>query len=204
VRPRNRNLPWYIGGGALALLVVILLLPMVRGVATDPSTGQPTDGSPGSQETAPFAAPGSGSPPPLTGTPREQADRLFNRIMQAREAGDSAQMRMFVPMALMAYEQAAPLDDDGLYHLSLVQLAGQQLADARATAERILNGNANHLLALSVAAQAATAAGDSTAARQYYARILAAFPSESTRDLPEYRDHSRVFPEIRAEAERGR
>lgn len=181
-----------IAGVVVAVLVVILLVPM-RGTNSAP-TGQ--------ADNAPFAGrTGTGSPPPLTGTPREQADRLFNRIMQAREVGDSAEMRRFVPMALMAYEQAAPLDDDGLYHLALVQLAGQQLADARATAQNILERNPNHLLALSVAADAASAAGDSAAAKQFYTRIVQAYPAESTRDLPEYRDHARILPDIQAEAE---
>jgi len=193
LRGRSRNLPLYIAAGAVAVLVIILVLPMLRGpqIANGNGTAFNTPGS-------------TGAPPPLTGTPREQADRLFNLIMEARWAGDSARMRRFVPMALMAYEQAAPLDDDGLYHLALIQIAGQQLADARATAQRILDRNPNHLLALSVAADAAAAAGDSAAARQYYTRIVEAYPTESARDLPEYRDHSKILPDIRARAEENR
>ena len=38
-------------------------------------------------------------------TPRERFDRLFNRIMQAAERGDSAQVERFTPMALGAYHQ---------------------------------------------------------------------------------------------------
>src|SRR5215208_1740663 len=51
-----------------------------------------------------------GSPPAVRApdisgmTPRERFDRLFNRIMQAAERGDSLEVRRFTPMALGAYD----------------------------------------------------------------------------------------------------
>jgi hypothetical protein len=59
-------------------------------------------------------------------TPREAADRLFNRVVGAAEAGDSLQAQSFVPMAIASYERIPTLDNDGYYHLSVLQrIAGQ-------------------------------------------------------------------------------
>jgi len=177
----------------LLLLIVILLVPAI----TDRSTAQ--------RNGAPSALPvGSapGTPPPLTGTPREQADRLFDRIMRARARGDAAEALRFTPMAIQAYGLAAPLDNDGMYHLATVHLVAGDPASARSTAEQILAGNENHLLGLAIAGEAAAAAGDSAAARDYYARLLAAYDPQIASGLQEYRDHSQVLPEYRATAQR--
>jgi tetratricopeptide (TPR) repeat protein len=186
------RLPWVAAGAVLALALIALLVPVLRshapGAAPMPLGGATTE----------F---GAGGPPPLSGSIREQADRLFNRIMQARSEGDTEQAMFFVPMALMAYREAGPLDRDGLYHLGLLEnLAGEHDA-ARATAARILADEPTHLLALAVAAEAALATGDSAAARNFYRALLDAFDGEHTRDLPEYRDHARILPDYRAAAE---
>lgn len=192
-RARHRpNLPWYIAGGALAILLAVLLLP-------DFSSG-PDRG--GSVSPAPFAAPGTapGTPPPLTGTPREQADRLFNRIMTAHQEGDTASTRFFAPMAVQAYAAAQPLDNDGLYHLATIHIVAGDYDAARQTADRILEREANHLLGLAAAAEAAARAGDPAAARGFYRRFLDAYDTEIERGLQEYRDHQPLLPDVRAEA----
>lgn len=192
------NLPWYLAGGVLLLLIAILLVPALidddAGTAQLPSAGTFRGGAAG---TAP-----AGAPPPLTGTPREQADRLFDRIMSAAAAGDTTEARRFTPMAIGAYAMAAPLDADGLYHLAAVHLVAGDPASARATAEQILARNENHLLGLAVAGEAAAQAGDSAASRDYYERLLAAYDQEIARGLPEYEAHSRSLPGFRAAAQR--
>lgn len=141
-----------------------------------------------------------GAPPPLTGTPRENADRLFERIMTARARGDAGEALRFTPMAIAAYAMAAPLDDDGLYHLASVHLVAGDTAAALSTAEQILARNPDHLLGLGVAAETAVIAGDTAAARAYYTRLLAAYDAEVASGLQEYRDHSQILPEYRATA----
>lgn len=193
---RGSNLPWYLAAGVLLLLIAILLVPAF--VEDDSGTAQiPTAGTFPTAGGAP-----AGTPPPLTGTPREQADRLFDRIMTAAAAGDTAGARQFTPMAIAAYGMAAPLDADGLYHLAAVHLVAGDPARARMTAEQILASDERHLLALAVAGQAAVQAGDSAAARDYYARLLAAYDAEVARGLPEYEAHSRSLPEFRSAAQR--
>lgn len=190
------NLPWYLAGGVLLLLIVILVVPALLDDDTR-NAQNPAAGSFPGAGTAP-----AGTPPPLTGTPREQADRLFDRIMTAASAGDTSEARRFTPMAIDAYDMAAPLDADGLYHLAAVHLVAGDPANARATAERLLDRNENHLLGLAVAGEAAAHAGDSATARTYYERLLAAYDEELARGLPEYEAHSRSLPEFRAAAQR--
>lgn len=193
------NAPWYIAGAALIALIAVVLLP-----ASKPASGSAQAGP---AQTAPMLDGGTGeapaaegTPPPLSGTPREQADRLFNLIMQNREKGDTAKAKFFVPMGLQAYAMAGDLDADGLYHLSLLQALGGNGKDAVATAEKILAGSPNNLLGLVAAAQGAVAAGDRAAAARYYKRYLDAYQAEKGRDVPEYRDHAAALPEYEAEA----
>jgi tetratricopeptide (TPR) repeat protein len=189
--PASR-LPWILAAAAIVALIVVLVRP-----AFERSPGPQTGGA----GTAPFADAGTGgAPPPLTGTPREQADRLFNRIMQEREAGNTERATFFMPMAITAYEQAAPLDHDGLYHLSILQTAAGDYAGARANAERILADAPDHLLGLAAAAEAAGAAGDMQDARVFWQRFLDAFETEKDKPLQEYLDHARILPQYRQDA----
>ena len=151
---------------------------------------------------APFATQSGarGAPPPLTGSMREQADRLFERIMQARARGDTAEASFFLPMALQAYEGAGPLDADGLFHLGLLQLEGGRAAEASATAERIADADASHLFGFALEAEAAMARGDQAAARAAFTRFLAEFDSEIGRDIPEYEMHRPALDEYRQQA----
>jgi tetratricopeptide (TPR) repeat protein len=143
---------------------------------------------------------GNVTPPALTGTPREQADRLFDRIMTTYEKGDTAQARFFLPMGMAAYQQAGDLDDDGLYHLALLQTAAGQYSDAIASTKKILAKDADHLLALGAAAEAAENAGDNTAAREYNEHFLRVYDVEKKKTKEEYVEHSRVLPQYEAAA----
>jgi hypothetical protein len=192
VRERPLRLPWVVAGVAIAGIIFVLLLPGIRNAVTARFAGGPPQ---------PAAEPTGANPPPLSGTPREQADRLFNRIMQEREAGNDQQVAFFLPMGITAYRQAGPLDADGLYHLSLLEAAAGQNDAALATADQILAQNPSHLLGLAAAASAAAQRGDSATARGYHQRFLQHFETEQAKTLPEYRDHAQVLPEYRRSAE---
>jgi hypothetical protein len=199
VREPHSALPWIVSGIALAALILVLALPTIRpdgpGDAILSMNGFGSAGAP--------AMPSSpqGTPPPLTGTPREQADRLFNRIMEEREKGNNEGAQFFLPMGISAYRQAGELDADGLYHLSVLESAAGQGPAARATAERVLAASPTHLLGLAAAAEASVQMGDSAAARDFYRRFLENFDQENAKQLPEYLDHARVLPEYRRSAE---
>ena len=136
-----------------------------------------------------------------TMTPREAADRLFNRVMAAAEAGDAGEVRNFLPMAIRAHEIVSDLDADGRFHLVLLKLQGSLTEDALASARQILEEQPNHLLGLAGAADALLALGDSSGARTTYRQWLDVYDSEMAKDLPEYRDHGEYLRNARGTAE---
>ncbi len=184
--------PWVIAAGAV---IVVLLLPGDTEPVRVP-TGGGTD--------APFAGPGNAGPGAgmggLSNDMRTNADRLFNRIMLAAEQGNQAEVDQFMPMAVQAYGMVEDLDEDGLFHLALLHLTADDPADARRTAQRILDTAPNHILGLAVAAQAAAAEGDTIAARALYERMLENYAAEAAKPLPEYVDHQQILPTYRQEA----
>lgn len=197
--PRTRasargNLGWYIAAGVLAILILAVGIDMAFGRKdTPPPAGMPLAGAPATSTA------GNEAPGPLTGTPREQADRLFNRIMTAREANDTSQVNMFMPMALQAY-RAIELDNDGLYHLAMLENVSGDAAAGLATARRILDSYPDHLLALATAAEAATRQGDTASARKYWQHYLDVYGKEKGKTLQEYVDHERILPEYESAA----
>ncbi|MGE0159554.1 MAG: zinc ribbon domain-containing protein [Gemmatimonadales bacterium] len=187
----GQNLPWWIAGVTMFVLIVVLGVRMVQ-------PGPPA---------APAATGGLGSPlggaaPDISGmSPREQADRLFNRVMGAAERGDSVEARAFIPMAIAAHEQARPLDNDGLYHLAVLNETAGNLDDAIAIAQEILAAEPDHVLALGVAAQASMELGKSADAEAYYRHLVEAYPQQQQRPLPEYQGHATSMELARSAAE---
>jgi tetratricopeptide (TPR) repeat protein len=132
---------------------------------------------------------------------REMADRLFNRVMSAAEAGDSAEGARFLSKAITSYEMARPLDADGLYHLALLHQTSGDHEAALAAAREVLDNTPDHLLNLSAAAEAAAEIGDAQAAAAYYEHLLEVFDAEVAADRAEYRIHSIMISRLRSEAE---
>jgi Double zinc ribbon len=122
-------------------------------------------------------------------TPRERADRLFDRIMALHERGRADSIQFFAQMAIPAYQMLQPLDLDARYDMGrIAEVAG--FADfARAQADTILRAEPNHLLGLVLAIRAARLAGNEPAARGFERRLIAAEPAERRRSLVEYTRH---------------
>ena len=156
------NLPWWIAGAAMFVLIVALGTQMMQSGGPSIPTASPITSQPGGGAM-------TGTPPDLsTMTPVEAANRLFNRVMAAVTAGDSTEAQQFMPMAIGAYERARPLDNDGLFHRSMLQRTAMQLEAALETAEEILEDNSDLLLGLSAAAKAAAELGRGDIAAAYY------------------------------------
>ena len=170
---------WLVGTGSAAMLVVIAVLGTrmaVRAPAEEAETGS------------------EGTPPDISAmTPIEAADRLFNRVMTAVDAGDSAEALQFTPMAIMAYERAAPLNADGLFHLALLQHAAGMFEESLETAESIVLAAPDHLLGLYAIARAARDLGDLDRATEAYARISEVHERERAIPRQEYRDHRPII-----------
>ena len=199
--PRTSVLPWIVAGAALLGLIVVLLVPRFRSA---PQPAGQTAGQP-PFAAAPAGAPSAGSENPAAidlsqMTPREAADRLFNRVMTAVSSGDSAQAQRFVPMAVMAYQRVDSLNADGRYHVATLHLVGQDWAAARAQADTLLAASPTHLLGLFSAGDAEYGRGDTAAAKDFYRRFVRAYDAEVAKRLPEYQEHAQGLPAMRAQA----
>jgi hypothetical protein len=122
-------------------------------------------------------------------TPREAADRLFNRIMTASERGDSEEAARFAPMALSAYDRLGTLDNDARYHVALIHLATGDIQGARTQIDGIRQSVPNHLLAIMVDRDIAERSGDQGGAARAYESFLDAYDAEIGATRPEYQDH---------------
>ena len=187
----GNQVAWWMAGALLLGLILVIAYPVY-------SPGRPA-AAPPPAVAGPVAGPAGVDLSSMT--PREAADRLFNRVMTAVSVDDSTEAGMFLPMAMAAFELAEPLDTDGKFHLVLLRLTGQFNAEALEGAEEILSEHPNHLLGLAMAGDASLALGDSTSARRYYRRWLDAYETETAKDLLEYQDHAPMFPEMQVTAE---
>ena len=152
-------------------------------------------------EVAPARGTGAAAVDLSSMTPREAADRLFNRVMTAVSTNDSTEVVSFLPMAIRAYELAEPLDADGMFHLSMLHLTATLDEEGLADAEAILEELPDHLLGLAAAGDASLALGDTASARVYFTRWLDVYDVEIARDVPEYQDHTQMIPGMRTRAE---
>ena len=135
-----------------------------------------------------------------TMTPREAADRLFNRIMMASEQGDIAEVLRFAPMALQAYGQLGTLDADAHYHLGRIHAAVGDLDNTRKQIRMLKQFAPNHLLGIVLEHAVAEQARDGAAAAQAYAAFAAAYTAESITERREYAEHRRTIEKFRQAA----
>ena len=135
-------------------------------------------------------------------TPRERFDRLFNRIMEAAQQGDTAQVARFSPMALGAYAQLDTFDADARYHAAVIHLQSGDIAGAHALADTILDQSPDNLLGYLVRGTAAGLSDDPGARAQAEREFLRRFDREIATGKLEYRDHAPVIQEFKAAAEK--
>jgi len=190
---RASRVGWWVSGGLLAVLVLVVLFVEFTGSGSDAAPpGGPMPGS-------------TLGPAPNVDlssmTAREAADNLFNRVMRAIAADDTSEAMNFLPMAIDAYEMARPLDEDGLFHLSLLERASGNSEGALAAALEGLEGNPDHLLNLSAAAESSRDLGQDDQAGEFYRRMLEAWDRERAELRVEYEEHAPLLPLIREDAE---
>jgi len=204
--PARERTAWLVAG----VLCLALLAAIVLRVWRPPAPVAPdmaSAGAPGAQELGSQGAIPAGPAPDISRmTPRERFDRLFNRIMQAAEAGDSAQVVRFTPMALGAYAQLDSVDADARYHGAVLRLQVGDVAGALALADTILARTPGHLFGYLVRGAAADIQGDSAAGRRARRDFLAHYDAEMRADRAEYREHAGVVSDFKsrtAEAGKG-
>ena len=189
-------LPWAVA--AIALLALVALLAGQRfGGSRAPDVNQTAAGAPDGGPSQTVRAPDISSL-----SPRERADRLYDRVMRLSSEGKTDSVQFFAPMALSTYQTLAPLDADLRYDFGRVAEAAGAAEIARAQADTILRSDSTHLLGLILGIRAAQLRGDSAAARLFSRRLLAADSAESAKELPEYQRHRGDILDALAEARR--
>jgi hypothetical protein len=198
VHSRNPVLPWFLAGCAALAVHAAVIIVAVRGRTVSSGVPMSAEASPSTDD----ASPGSGRAPDISNlSPREAADRLYNRIARASEAGDTAQVNFFAPMAINAYANVTPLDADARLHIGLIQLGLGNAAAALAQADSITRFSAMHLFGPMLKSRAAEAAGDRAAMREAYRAFLANYDAEMRKDLPEYQQHPAELTATRTAAQ---
>lgn len=196
--------PAVVSWAALAVASVALVIALMAWLDRGKGALPPPASS--AQESAAAAAAffGKDNPPDLSSmTPRQAADRLFNRVMAASERGDMTEAQQFAPMALQAYEQAGTLDNDARYHVALIHLVAGDSKGARAQVDQLKLAAPNHLLALMVEHELATRAGNKEGAARASRAFLAEHDRELAMQRSEYEDHRGGIERFRKAAQAG-
>jgi len=177
---RTNLLPWAFAGFAVVALVVILVAQTGGGASGEviptPATG--------AANTA-----GAAAPDISRMSPRERADRLFDRIMRLATAGKQDSVAFFAPMASTVYESLGRLDADLRYDYGRISEVSGNLDIAAAQADSILQESPRHLLGLILAARVADSRGDNARRDALEKELLAAQASELAKPLNEYTLH---------------
>jgi len=134
-------------------------------------------------------------------TPRERFDRLFNRIMQADERGDTREVERFTPMALGAYGQLEATDIDARYHAAVLRSKAGDFAGARALADTILTESPGHLFGYIIRGESAHLQNDGAARAQAQRDFLAHYEAAMRSNRVEYLEHKPALDEFKEKAE---
>lgn len=192
VAARSDRRAWTVAG--------VLCVLLVAGIAYKVSSATP--------ERADMANAGSstglpGAAPDISAmTPRERFDRLFNRIMQAAERGDSAEIEQFTPMALGAYQQLETRDADARYHAAVLHLQVGSLAAAQALADTILVESPGHLFGYVIRGEVAKLRNDSGQRAQAERDFVTHYESATKSNRVEYLEHKPVLDEFKKSADK--
>jgi tetratricopeptide (TPR) repeat protein len=133
-------------------------------------------------------------------TPREQFDRIIERVTTAAARGDSNTVERFWTMALGAYQNlpAADRNADAQFDMAWLHLFAAQYPQAKALADTIMAAVPNHLLGYYLRATVAKAQGDSVGAREAGKAFRAHYDAEmANKNRPEYGLHRALLEKFR-------
>jgi hypothetical protein len=187
----STTLPWAVAGVALVGLVALLAGQRFR--SAPPADPQQASAPASDSQAGPggdAAAPGVRAPDISALSPRERADRLFDRIMRLDTEGKKDSVQFFAPMAISAYQMIPDPDADARFDMGRIAEVAGALPAAKNEADSILAKQPTHLLGLVLAMQVARASGDTAAAASYRAKLHSSEKAELAKKLPEYDRHS--------------
>lgn len=188
-KPRSAHLPWVLSFVVLAAFALGIAWLVQRQTTARIGDAPITGGLP--EPEGGGAAPSGGMPDLSSMSPREAADRLFDRSMRELEAGDEEQAAQFANMGLQAYGQVPPgeMDMDAIFHIGMLHLAIGDATTAVGIADRILADEPSHALALVLAKRVALATNDPAAAEGFTERLRSAVDAGELDAKPEYAPH---------------
>jgi hypothetical protein len=207
--PRERT-AWLVAAGLCVVLLSLIVFKVIREARpvaapemANAGAQSASDDVSGGGLGGPSGATSSGGTPPDISqmSPRERFDRLFNRVMQAAERGDTAQVVRFTPMALGAYGQLDSIDADARYHAAVLRMQVGDMAGALALADTILARDPGHLFGYLVRGTVAGLQHDTARRRQAQRDFRAHFAAESAAGRQEYQEHQPVIDEFKQGAD---
>jgi hypothetical protein len=175
VAPSKGLLPWAIAAAA-AVAVVILVAVQRAGEPTQPAAAAPMAGV--------AAAPDISSM-----SPRERADRLYDRVMRLASEGKTDSATFFASMAVGAYASLSPFDADLRYDYGRMAEMSGDLALAQAQADAILAEQPDHLLGLVLSIRLAQRNTAKQEEGRLLTRLRAVRDAEYKKGLSEYERH---------------
>lgn len=203
--PARERRAWAVAGVLCVALLALIVLKVIRDAQPAAAPDMANPGAVSAREAgpqrAPFAGPGAAPPDISRMTPRERFDRLFNRIMQAADQGDSTTVLRFTPMALSAYAQLDSTDADARYHAAVLRMQVGDMAGALALADTILARDPGHLFGYVIRGAVASIQHDTARRHQAARDFLAHFPAESAAGRVEYQEHQPTIDEFRRAAD---
>jgi hypothetical protein len=204
--PARERTAWIVAAGLCVVLLSLIVFKVIREARP---VAAPEMANAGAQSAAdlPGGGPSGGdlsarTPPDISRmSPRERFDRLFNRVMQAAERGDTAQVVRFTPMALGAYGQLDSIDADARYHAAVLRMQVGDMAGALALADTILARDPGHLFGYIVRGTVAGLQNDTARRRQAERDFRAHFAAESAAGRQEYQEHQPVIDDFKRQAD---
>lgn len=200
---RRERTAWLVAGALCVLLLGAIVFKVTRGLSAPATPDMANPGAGAADGSGQVGAAPAGPAPDISQmTPRQRFDRLFNRIMQAADQGDTVQVERFLPMALGAYGQLDSADIDARYHAAVLHLEGGDATGARALADTILAAVPTHLFGFIVRGEAADLQHDAAARARAGRDFLANYDAEMKAKRVEYLEHEPAIDQFKKEAEK--
>jgi double zinc ribbon protein len=192
---RRERTAWIVAGTAVAVALLLMVWKIGGARPTVPDMGNTGNVDAGRQ-----AGSARRGPDISAMTPRERFDRLYDRIVQAAEKGDSQTVTQFAPMALGAYEQLDTVNADARYHSAMIHLTLGDFPGALALADTIQAGAPGHLFADIVRGETADRKNDTALLTRSYRDFLDHFDRELKAGRIEYQEHRPILDDFRTRA----
>ena len=186
---------WIVAGAAVAVALLLMVWKIGGARPTVPDMGNA-----GNIDAGRSTGPAGRAPDISSMTPRERFDKLYDRIMQAAEKGDSQTVAQFAPMAIGAYEMLDTVNADARYHAAMIHVTLGDFPGALALADTIQADAPGHLFADIIRGETADRKNDTALLNQSYRDFLDHYDRELKAGRIEYDEHRPILDDFRTRA----